>query len=284
MMPAPDHSADARVRVAAEPYAREETIGACPVSESVPADARPSLPDSWDEALTWNDGQGPNAAMLATAQAQSLSPREVMDCIRRAAFHWYDSGLESRYGLAELMCVGLDAVLQGWMRIAAHRNPKGMCYRIAWRMFRRLWREEFPDGFENWDGEIVDENGEVVCMDIGDAYGASGSEFAQPGSPDPVSAYIAAERERAEMEWWDGLLDKLPAAMASLAPTERRIVELYYGTDGGEGLSGPQIATILRLPVKTVYNRLNGAVDKLRQTLELAEEPGVRPEPERMAA
>lgn len=270
----------------ADPYEREETLGPRPLSESLAGDARPELPDTWDAALTWDDDpRGPNDKMLATAMAQSLSPRQVMECIRRAAFHWYDSGLESRYGLAELMCVGLDAVLQGWMRIAAHRNPKGMCYRIAWRMFRRLWREEFPDGFENWDGEIVDENGEVVRADIGDAYGASGSTFAQPGSPDPASAYIAAERERAEREWWDGLLDKLPTAMASLEPAERRIVELYYGTDGGEGLSGPQIATVLRMPVKTIYNRLNGAVDKLRQALELADEgPGVRREPERMAA
>jgi len=71
-------------------------------------------------------------------------------------------------------------------------------------------------------------------------------------APDPAAEIDQAQRARL-----------VRTAIASLATTERAVLELAYFSD----LSHAEIARQLRIPLGTVKTRMRGAITKLRQTL-----------------
>lgn len=232
--------------------------------------AQPSVPDGWHEALHNTELGGPDPEYLRGAIQQAITPRQVISAVRVAVRRWLAKMQPRGYDAWELACIGFDAAIQNFKRIVADRNPPAMCYRVADRCFRKIYREEFG---EELAYDATDAEGQPIPIE--EVFGASGTTFAQPASPDIWSQWLG---EQIEQAWFSDLLERLPGAMAQLRDVEHEIVKLYFGFDSAE-MTGQEIAEAKRLPTRTVYFHLENGIAKLRRALELEV-----PAPERMAA
>ena len=113
---------------------------------------------------------------------------------------------------------------------------------------RSASRHERAVTFSSFDRDGWDDQATVEWLtSTGELIGAAG--------PEPAPEMALADKETREV---------IQDALASLAPLERRVIELAYGT----GMSQSEIAAHLHWPVGTVKTRTRRALRHIRERLE----------------
>lgn len=175
-----------------------------------------------------------------------------------------NSWMSSRFSEVDRCQLALEAIL---LNIHFHpeylakkaRDRDKTAFRIADNFLKNQFKREFPkelSGMPEW----MDEDGHVYAD--ANIFGASGSKFELPTSPNQYSRYRSQEVMNQMAEW---LRANLTEAVKQLPDAQRQIIQLLFYGDTETTCS--DVAQKLGLPLSTVYFRLAKAIKKLRELL-----------------